>query len=60
MTGQTLLDFLREQTGTTTLNLSDTVGMRYLNIAYHDVENAIVSDVAEDYFWNVSTTSLVL
>lgn len=28
----------------------------YLNIAYHDMENAIADRVDEDYFWDLFTT----
>ena len=51
--------FTREQTGVTSVNVTDTQLYRYLNIAYHEIEDAIVQDINEDYFWNEMTFSLV-
>jgi len=31
-----------------------------MNIAYHDLENAIVDRVGEDYFWDIFTTDTVV
>ena len=33
--------------------------LKYLNIAYHDVENTIVSEVDEKYFYDIWTTDIV-
>lgn len=51
--------FTREQTGSTTANITDTQLYRYLNISYHEIEDAIVQDLNEDFFWNELTFSLV-
>lgn len=33
--------------------------LKYANIAYHQIENKVVSDVNEDYFYEIWTTDLV-
>jgi len=51
--------YTREQTGVTVQNITDPQLYRYLNIAYHEIENAIVTDLNEDFFWNEMTFDLV-
>lgn len=51
--------YTREQTGVTVQNITDPQLYRYLNISYHEIENAIVTDLNEDFFWNEMTFSLV-
>lgn len=40
-------------------NITDPQLYRYMNISYHEIENAIVTDLNEDFFWNEMTFSLV-
>jgi hypothetical protein len=43
----------------TVQNISDPQLYRYINISYHEIENAIVTNLDEDFFWNEITGSLV-
>lgn len=43
MTPAEMITMVRDQTGTSTTNLSDAKAYQYLNIVYHDVENTIVN-----------------
>jgi hypothetical protein len=52
--------YIREQTGVTTTNVTDTQLYRFINISYHEIENAIVTNLNEDFFWNEVTGSLVI
>lgn len=51
--------FSLEQTGSTSTNISPTQLYRALNISYHEIEHAIVTNLNEDFFWNEMTFSLV-
>jgi len=44
--------YIREQTGVTSTNVTDTQLYRFINISYHEIENAIVTNLNEDFFWN--------
>jgi len=55
----TLITFVRDQTAVSSDNVADATILRYLNIAYHRVENAIADRVDEDYFWDIFTTDTV-
>lgn len=55
----TLITFTRDQWSVVSSNVDDTTLLRYLNIAYHNIENAIVDRVAEDYFWDTFTFDTV-
>lgn len=59
MTVDNLITLLRDQSQTTTSNVDATTILRYVNIAYHTVENEICEKVNEDYFWDIFTTSTV-
>lgn len=52
--------YIREQTGVTTANVTDTQLYRAINISYHEIENAIVTDLNEDFFYNEMTFSLAI
>jgi len=60
MTVAELITLIRDQTKTSSTNLSDAKIISYMNIAYHDLENAIVDRVGEDYFWDIFTTDTVV
>jgi len=51
--------FTLEQTGSTTSNVTPSQLYRALNLSYHEIEHAIVTDLNEDFFWNEMTFSLV-
>lgn len=59
MTVDNLITFTRDQGSVTSSNVDDTTLLRYLNIAYHNIENAIVDRVDEDYFWDIFTDDTV-
>lgn len=59
MTPAEMITMVRDQTGTTTTNLSDAKAYQYLNIVYHDVENTIVNWVAENFFRELFTADTV-
>jgi hypothetical protein len=59
MTVSEIISFLRTQTNTSSGQLTDTQLLSYLNIAYHDLENAIQRYVKEDFFWNRYTSDVV-
>jgi len=54
-----IVTYIREQTGVTVTNITDTQLYRFINISYHEIENAIVTNLNEDFFWNEMTFSLV-
>lgn len=54
-----LYDISRSQTNTTSAQFSDTNLLKYANLVYHDLENAIVNKLDEDFFYNEYTTDLV-
>lgn len=54
-----IITLVRNQTGVSSDNMSDTIITSYLNIAYHDLENAICDRVDEDYFWDIFETDTV-
>jgi len=49
----------RTLTHTTSTQVSDAVGLQYLNIVYHDLENSIVTGINENFFWDTFTTDTV-
>lgn len=57
MTVAEIISLLRSQTYASWL--TDAKLLSYINIAYHDMENAIIRYVKEDYFWNKYTTDTV-
>lgn len=59
MTITDIATYIREQTGVTAINITDAQLYRYINISYHEIENAIVTNLNEDFFWNEMTFSLV-
>lgn len=59
MTITDIATYIREQTGVTAINIDDPQLYRYINISYHEIENAIVTNLNEDFFWNEMTFSLV-
>lgn len=59
MTITDIATYIREQTGVTSTNVTDTQLYRFINISYHEIENAIVTDLNEDFFWNEMTFSIV-
>lgn len=59
MTPAEMLTMVRDQTGISTTNVSDAKWYQYLNIIYHEIENAIVNGVDEDFFWDIFTSSTV-
>ncbi len=59
MTVDNIITLIRNQTGVSTDNIADSVMITYVNIAYHDLENAIVDRVDEDYFWDIFETDTV-
>lgn len=42
-------------TYTDDVQITAAKGLIYLNAVYHDIENRIVSDVDEDFFWDSFT-----
>lgn len=48
---QTWLDL----TNTTVDDVTVVQQLRYANLTYHDLENSIINDVREDYFWDIIT-----
>lgn len=54
-----LASYIRDQAKVTPANLNDTQLYRYMNISYHEIENAIVTNLNENFFWNEITGSLV-
>jgi len=59
MTITDIASYIREQTGVTVTNITDTQLYRYINISYHEIENAIVTNLNENFFWNEIIFSLV-
>lgn len=55
-----LLTFTRDQWWATTAQVTDTELLRYLNIAYHDLEWWIRAEVDAEFRWDIFTTNLVL
>ena len=59
MTVSEIIWLARTLTHTTPTQVTDTVALQYLNIVYHNIENTIITDVNEDYFWDKFTTDLI-
>lgn len=59
MTVDNLIQFIRDQSSTVASNVDATTIVRYLNIAYHNVENAIADRVSESYFWDTFVADTV-
>lgn len=59
MTVDNIITLARDLTWASSSNIDATQIARYLNIVYHDMENAIVDSVDEDYFWDTFTTDTV-
>lgn len=59
MTVDNIITLIRNQTGCSSDNIADAVMITYVNIAYHDLENAICDKVDEDYFWDIFETDTV-
>ena len=53
-----IASYIREQTGVNSTNVTDSQLYRYINISYHEIENAIVTNLNEDFFWNELKFSL--
>lgn len=51
--------YTRDLAWVTSTNVTDTQLYRYLNISYHEIENAIVQNLNENFFWNEILTSTV-
>ena len=58
MTGQNIIDFALAQTYSTSGQLSQSTDV-YLNIAYHDVENALIEWIGDDFFYEFIETDTV-
>jgi hypothetical protein len=59
MTITDIATYIREQTGVTVANVTDAQLYRAINISYHEIENAIVTNLNEDWFWNEIISSLM-
>jgi len=59
MTITQLIDLLRNQTYVKSTQMDDDELLTYLNLAYHDIENTIVSQVNEDFFYQQWKTNLI-
>lgn len=59
MTVDNIITLIRNQTGCSSDNIADAVMITYVNIAYHDLENAICDKIDEDYFWDIFETDTV-
>ena len=59
MTITDLLSLVRYQTYVTSWQMDDDELMIYLNMAYHDLENTIVTDVDENFFYQKWKTNLI-
>jgi len=59
MTVQNIIDLARTLTHTTASQVTDEQALVYLNIAYHDLENSITTDINEDFFWDIFTTDTI-
>lgn len=59
MTIDNILALGRDLTHTTVAQISATLWLSFLNIVYHDLENAIITKINEDYFWDEFTTDTV-
>ena len=55
-----IASYIREQTGVNSTNVTDPQLYRYINISYHEIENAIVTNLNEDFFWNEIKGNLTL
>ena len=55
-----IASYIREQTGVNSTNVTDSQLYRYINISYHEIENAIVTNLNEDFFWNEIKGNLTL
>jgi hypothetical protein len=55
-----IASYIREQTGVNSTNVTDSQLYRYINISYHEIENAIVTNLNEDFFWNEIKGDLTL
>jgi len=55
-----IASYIREQTGVNSQNVTDSQLYRYINISYHEIENAIVTNLNEDFFWNEIKGNLTL
>lgn len=59
MTVDNILTMARDIISVDTNQLDDTQAVRYLNIAYHDIETKIISELWEDFFWDSFTATTV-
>lgn len=55
-----IASYIREQTWVNSTNVTDSQLYRYINISYHEIENAIVTNLNEDFFWNEIKGNLTL
>lgn len=59
MTVNNIIEMARDLINVDSNQLTDTQAVRYLNIAYHDIETQIVSQLWEDFFWDSFTADTV-
>lgn len=59
MTVDNIITLARDLSSTSSSNVSDAKALIYANIVYHDLENAIVDSVDEDFFWDTFTADTV-
>ena len=57
MTVDNIIELARKMTYTDNVQVTDADALIYLNAVYHDIENRIVTEVDEDYFWDKFTIS---
>lgn len=60
MNTQNLVDRARRLAYVDSTQYSDTVAIEDLNIIYHDIENTIITEVSEDFFWDYFTADTVI
>lgn len=59
MTITQLIDLIRKQCYVESNQMDDDELITYLNLAYHDIENTIVTNVNEDFFYQQWKTNMV-
>ena len=55
-----LVSLTQTLSGVTSSQVSDTITLQFVNLAYHEVEELIRNDIDEDYFYDYFTTDTIL
>ena len=52
MNVQQIVDRNRRLGHVNSVQYPDAVAVEDINVVYHDIENVIITEVSEDFFWN--------